>query len=53
MTVGPFLWWLLTMACVAWYATVTMHVAIRGIGDIRKMLARLKENQPNNGQEPL
>ncbi len=36
-----FLWWLITMACVAWYSTVTVYVAIRGAADIKNMLARL------------
>lgn len=34
-------WWLLTMACLLWYATVTVYVAIRGVRDIRGMLQRL------------
>ena len=36
----PF-WWLMTMACVVWYSTVTVYVAIKGVADIRNMLARL------------
>lgn len=39
----PF-WWLLTVACLAWYATVTVYVAIRGVRDIRGMLRRLRES---------
>lgn len=34
-------WWLLTVACVVWYSTITIYVAIRGAADIRAMLARL------------
>jgi len=34
-------WWLLTMACVAWYSTVTVYVAVRGVSDIIGMLGRL------------
>ncbi len=34
-------WWLLTMACVVWYSTVTVYVAIKGVADIRDMLRRL------------
>lgn len=34
-------WWLLTMACLLWYATVTVYVGIRGARDIRGMLQRL------------
>ncbi len=36
-------WWLLTAACVVWYSTVTIYVAIRGVVDIKRMLARLGE----------
>ncbi len=39
----PWFWWLLTLACLAWYATVTVYVAIRGARDIRVMLARLAQ----------
>jgi hypothetical protein len=34
-------WWVLTMAGVAWYSTVTVYVAVRGVTDIRRMLSRL------------
>lgn len=34
-------WWLLTLACLAWYSTVTIYVAIRGVLDIKQMLRRL------------
>jgi hypothetical protein len=34
-------WWLLTMACVAWYSTITIYVGIKGMADIRQMLGRL------------
>lgn len=37
-------WFLLTMACVIWYSTVTVYVAIKGVADIKGMLARLSEN---------
>jgi hypothetical protein len=29
------------MACVIWYSTITVYVAIKGAGDIKNMLARL------------
>jgi hypothetical protein len=45
----PF-WWLLNMACVVWYGTITVYVAVRGYSEIRKMLARLKEDQPTEDQ---
>jgi hypothetical protein len=43
----PF-WWLLLMACVVWYSTITIYVAIRGAADIKHMLQSLAESQ----QEP-
>jgi hypothetical protein len=29
------------MACIVWYSTVTVYVAIKGVTDIKNMLARL------------
>jgi hypothetical protein len=52
----PF-WWLLTAACLIWYSTVTVYVAIRGASDIRQMLARLaagqlpEENRDDDGED--
>ena len=40
---GHGFWWLLSWACVLWYTVVTGYVAIRGVIDIRTMLARLSE----------
>ena len=39
------IWWPLTAACVAWYSTVTVYVAIRGAIDIKTMLAHLSGKQ--------
>jgi hypothetical protein len=38
-------WGLLMIACVVWYSTITVYVAIKGAADIKQMLARLSENQ--------
>jgi hypothetical protein len=38
---GPRFWALLTAACLVWYSTVTVVVAVRGAADIRDMLRRL------------
>ena len=38
-------WWSLAMACLIWYATITVYVGIKGIFDIKTMLRRLKEKQ--------
>ena len=37
-------WWALTMACVVWYSTITVYVAIKGASDIKNMLARLSHD---------
>ena len=34
-------WLLLTAACLAWYSTITVYVAVRGLMDIRQMLERI------------
>ncbi len=34
-------WAALTIACVVWYSTITVYVAIKGAFDIKHMLARL------------
>ncbi len=46
-----FFWWLLTMACVAWYSTITIYVAIKGSVDIKEMLSRLAD-QSNDPEKP-
>lgn len=38
-------WLGLTAACVAWYSTITIYVAIKGVADIKGMLKRLSELQ--------
>jgi len=38
-------WWLVTLAVVVWYSTVTVYVALKGTLDIRQMLRRLKEGE--------
>jgi hypothetical protein len=41
-TVGEhWFWWLMTAACLVWYSTITVYVAIRGVFDIRSMLRRI------------
>ena len=46
----PF-WFLLSIACVVWYSTITIYVAIRGGFDIKQMLARLAESAENDREE--
>jgi hypothetical protein len=48
----PF-WWLLTMACVVWYSTITVYVAIRGSVDIKEMLSRLSSPPQEPSTPPV
>jgi hypothetical protein len=34
-------WGGLTLAVVVWYSTVTVYVAVKGVGDIKEMLKKL------------
>ena len=43
--IGPLFWKLLTAACLLWYATITVYVAVRGFKDIKTMLQRLKASR--------
>ena len=47
-------WWTLTMACLVWYSTVTVYVAVRGAIDIKGMLGRLSQrgDECRNHQDP-
>ena len=38
-------WFLLSMACVVWYSTITVYVAICGAKDIKNMFSRLSARQ--------
>jgi len=42
-TAGHWFWFALTAACVVWYSTITVYVAIKGVVDIQGMLKRLKD----------
>lgn len=41
MTFYATFWLCLLAACLIWYSTVTVYVAIRGAADIKGMLGRL------------
>jgi hypothetical protein len=43
-------WLVITVACLIWFSTITVYVAIRGAFDIKHMLARLRDSG-NNAQE--
>ena len=38
-------WLVLTLACVVWYSTITIYIAVKGAFDIKGMLARLKNRE--------
>ena len=44
-------WWSLTMACIVWYSTITIYVAIKGARDIKQMLHRLGESAPSHDRD--
>ena len=47
-------WLLITGACVLWYSTITVYVAVKGLKDIKSMLKRLAEkNKVNNDGRSL
>ena len=41
-------WGATTIACLAWYSTITIYIAIKGIIDIRSMLRRLSKGKPSS-----
>lgn len=41
LTPAQWFWLILLAACILWYLTVTIYVAVRGAFDIRGMLRRL------------
>jgi hypothetical protein len=46
-----FFWWIVTAACVLWYSTITIYVAIKGGADIKHMLARLDATRIREDKE--
>ena len=44
-------WFLMTAACVVWYSTITVYVAIKGAADIKNMLARLDATRVREQEE--
>jgi len=43
-------WLVVTIACIVWYSTVTIYVAVKGMRNIKDMLKRLemKRQSPGN-----
>ena len=46
-------WGSLTLATLAWYATITVYVGIRGALDIRHMLQRLQRDDAAGSQHAM
>lgn len=49
MTHGHTFWFLLVVACVAWYSVITVYVSIRGALDIKSMLRELRQRGAGPG----
>ena len=52
MILDHWFWWLIAMACLIWYSTITIYVAVKGAKDIKNMLRRLanlNEQRPTEG----
>jgi len=45
------LWGLLTLAVLVWYSTITIYVGIRGLLDIKHMLAKLRKDHSQSSSE--
>jgi hypothetical protein len=45
------IWWLLSVACLVWYSTITIYVAIKGAADIKEMLGKLGQPPPTEPPE--
>jgi len=52
LAAGHVFWCLLAVACLVWYSTVTIYVAIRGARDIQAMLRRLQARRAPAAQPP-
>ena len=44
-------WYGITMACVIWYSTITVLVAVLGLRDIRGMLGRLADENARDAAD--
>lgn len=51
MILDHWFWWLLAMACLVWYSTITIYVAIKGAKDIKNMLRRLTAQNDKSRSE--
>lgn len=44
-------WLAMTAACLVWFSTVTVYVAVRGGMDIKRMLARLRDAKDGKSEQ--
>jgi hypothetical protein len=45
-------WKWLTVAALVWYTVITIYVSVRGVFDIKNMLARLRALETLENDEP-
>jgi hypothetical protein len=45
-------WYIVMIAVLVWYSTITIYVAIRGSFDVKQMLANLKKDHADEGLPP-
>jgi len=45
MLTDHWFWGAVTLACLTWYSTITIYVAIKGARDIQNMLRRFSDSQ--------
>jgi hypothetical protein len=51
MTHGHGIWFWPVWAVVLWYSTITIYVSVKGVLDIRHMLANLQKNHDEANAE--
>jgi hypothetical protein len=42
---GHWFWWIMMLAVLAWYSTITVYVSFKGVFDIKHMLRELHNRQ--------
>ncbi len=47
----PF-WFLLALACLTWYSTITLYIAFKGAFDVRTMLRHLRDRHSAGADKP-
>lgn len=47
MQIDRLFWGILTFSALAWYSTITLYIAYRGVSDIQQMLKKLSSGEFN------